>query len=284
MVKSGAEKLRPDRHDYSLLHTLGLVAPWYKRWFTKPLAGVVNEGLPANFSIYEGQPIPNQAFPDDRFVPIVDVLDFGCTGESQTFAAGLADKQTYRPDDFYDNTPPGGRTMGRDMRKSLQTAIDRGFTTSPNIAPGNKRKAYFNCYGAGTIDDYTAAKIALWVNQAERRAVTIASWWYWAKVPKTGIASLPSFNMDEATLHNYIATGWVTIKDVEYLECIGWVGMNFGKRGIIYISQPIYNALMRQPWTGAFTMTRDDGTAPLPIGWQAVVDHFIYWFRNRFGV
>lgn len=265
----GLCKIHPDRKDYSLVHTFG----------------ALNTGLPTSFSIYDGRIIPDQNELDDRFVPAVRPLPMGCTAESQTFAAGLADKQTYLPDDFYFATPPGTDGTGRDMRVSLQTAIDYGFKRQGSGIEDGRRKAYFNCYGAGGIDDFDAARMALWLNQSEKRAVSVGSWWYpnWTRNSvsrQTGILPLPSFNTKEATLHNWLVTGWGVIHGVDSLEVISWQGEDFGRHGICYISRAIYNALMAQPYTGAFTMTKLDGTTPVPIGYQAVIDHFIYWFRN----
>lgn len=271
-MKNGLNKVYPDSRDYSLLHSFGAL-------------NTDTSGLPANFSIYGGQIIPNQDLPDMRFIPAVRPLPYGCTGESQTFIGGIEDNNTYAPDDLYDHTPPGVDGQGRDLRSSMKTTIDRGYK-QPDGTIGNKRKAYFNCYGAGAIDDFDAVRIALWINQAEKRPVSVGSWWYPEfENPVNGSAQLPSFNTNYATLHNHMITGWRTLADgtIE-LEDISWQGMDYGQRGLVYFSRAIFNALMAQPYTGAYTVTKNDSTSPVPIGMTAYIDHLIYFIRNLFHV
>lgn len=273
-MKQGLDRLHPDRRDYSLLHTYGALAP-------DPA------GLPDNFSIYDGRVIPDQDEMDDRFTPAVRPLPYACTAEDRTFSAGLADGAVYPPDDFYFATSPGTDGVGRDMRLAFETAINHGFKLKDGSLVG-KRRAYFNCYAAGQIDDFDAARIALWINQNEKRGVSVGSWWYpnWVggNVPKSGILGLPSFNTKEATMHDWLITGWRTINGAVYLEGISWQGMFFGDHGKHYMSRPIYEALMAQPYTGAFTMTKFGSATPVPIGYQAILDHFVYFFRNLLGI
>lgn len=267
-MQQGALKVWPHRKDYSFLHTF---------------AGST-EGLPESFSIYDGRPIPDQRTHDRRFNPPLRPLPMGCTGETQTFIAGLEDGALYDPMDFYDATPPGVDGMGRDVRDSLKTAVKRGFKRSDGTT-GFKRVAYFNCYGSGKIDDTDAARIALWLNQGEKRGVSVVSWWYPEFYPdQFGSIFPPSFNTKEASLHNYLCTGWRTRNGEVELECIPWLGQDFGKQGLVYIPRSIFNGLMAQPWTACYTLTKDDGTTPLPVGWVAIFDHFLYYFRNLFGV
>lgn len=272
MIKQGLNKISPNRKDFSLLHSFGAL-------------DFDTKGLPATFSIFDGRVIPNQNELDERFSPASRPLPEGCTAETTTFIAGLEDGATYLPDAFYFATPPGTDNTGRDIRTALQTSIDIGFRSDRINPPGNKRTAYFNCYGSGKIDDYDATKIGIWINQQEKRGVSVGSWWYWGIFAKgDGILPSPSFDISQATLHNWLVTGWVTIADVEYLECIPWCGMDSGNNGIVYISRVIFNALMGQPYTGAFTLTKVSSVTPIPIGYQAIIDHLVYFIRNLFGV
>lgn len=266
MILPGLNKILPDARDFSLVSSFGATTFDIK-------------GLPQNFSIYDGRVIPDQNLEDDRFTPPVHPLPYGCTGESQSFIGGLEDDALYYPDDLYNHTPPF-KGDGRDMRPSLQTTIDWGFKNTKGEI-GNKRTAYYNCYGTGGIDDFDAARIALWINQAEKRPVSVGSWWYLEfGNPTNGSLPLPSFNTKIASLHNYIATGWRTKNDIEELEILSWQGMEYGRKGVVYMSRVLYNALMAQPYTGAFTLTKDTSATPIPVGFQAILDHFVYWFRN----
>ena len=270
--ESGVNKIQPHRKDYSLLHTFGATLPEPK-------------GFPDKFSIYDGREIPNQTSYDNRFRPSVRPLPYGCTGETQSFDASIQDKKLFHPDDLYDNTPPFTDGTGRDLRLSLQTTKERGFLESDGTF-GYRRKQYFNVYGAGAIDDFDAARIALWINQDEKRGVSVGSWWYQEFMNPNGfgLLSLPSFRMEEASLHNYLVTGWKTINDQLCLEMIPWLGMNYGNNGLCYASRPLYNALLAQPYTAAFTNTKKDTGQPITIGIQAYIDHLVYMIRSLFRV
>lgn len=268
-MKSGLTTIQPHSTDYSLLHTFGAIS-------TGP------EGLPANFSNYDGEAIPDQDQNDTRFPFLIPPLPEGCTGEAGAFDTGLQDGVLYNPQDLYLNTPPGDGG-GRDMRSMLSVLINRGVKDAQgNLSP--KRTAYFNCYGAGAIDDFDAARIALWINQYEKRNVYIGSYWYWGDMPPTTLTVPASFNTVGIPMHCYLATGWMTWGGQLYLEVIPWVGETLGEQGRFYMSRPLYNALMGQPGTAAFTITKTISQTPVPIGVQAIIDNLIYTIRQLFRV
>lgn len=255
MIHSGLDKIYPDRRDYSVVHTFGA------------FAGDV-QGFPDNFSIFDGRSIADQN---------AEGLPFACTGYSTTTLGGLEDTTTYSARDFYYATPPNDNG-GRDIRISLATAKSRGFLL-PNGTLGAKKGDYYNCYGSGKIDDFQAVQIALWINQNEKRAASIGSWFYPEFVGVHGVVPTPSFDTRRASLHNWAVTGWKTINGVLYLEALTWQG-NY----IQYFSREIYNALMRQPYSGAFTLADTPADGVSTVGLTAILDHFVYWFRNTFHV
>lgn len=259
-MNSGLLKINPDRRDYSVIHTFG----------------ATNQGLPDSYSIYDGQAIPDQNENDTRFPFLIPPLPNGCTGEAGAFESGLQDGRLYNPQDLYMATPPGDAYTGRDMRAMLQTLINRGVKDGTgNMSP--KRLAYFNCYGAGAIDDFDAARIGLWIDQSEKRGVYIGSYWPWGSTPPAAQLYVPQYNTSWP-LHCYIATGWTT----DGLEIIPWVGEDVGNKGVFYVSREIFNSLMGQPYTGAFTITKQPSATPVPVGYQAVIDHLIYYVRSLF--
>ncbi len=270
MIQSGLNKILPHRKDFSFLHSFGAI-------------GYDIQTLPEDFTIYDGRPIPNQNAIDTRFTPGRRPIPYGCTGETQTFAAGLEDTDLYLPDDFYFATPPGTDGEGRDLRASLETTTSRGFMKVGGTI-GNKRTAYFTCYGAGAIDDFDAARIAIYINQSEKRGVSVGSWWYEQEFgqPVNFILPTPSFNTQLGTLHNWLITGWKDINGEPYLEVISWQGTEYGNNGIVYMSRAIFNALMAQPYTGAYTITKVTSQTPIPIGMQAYVDHLVAFIRQLF--
>lgn len=272
MVKNGLGKIKPDARDYSIVKTFGAL----------PADAA---GLPEFFSVYDGRPIPNQDAVDDRFYPPLPPLPYGCTGETGTFDAGLQDNDVYNPSDMYYNTPPGTQNEGRDMRASLATLKIRG-PVRQNGTFGPKRVEYFNCYGAGAIDDFDAIRIALWINQNEKRGVWAGWWWYpdFAVPFADGTLKTPSYDTRQASLHAHLITGWKTIRGERYLESVSWQGMEYGQKGLVYFSREQVNKLLKQPWTGCFTQTKLGANAPVPVGMQAVVDHLVYFVRQLFGI
>lgn len=270
-MQSGLLKIQADRRDYSLLHTFGAVAP-------NPAT------LPDTFSIYDGREIPNQNDIDTRFNPFLPPMPFGCTGEAGAFESGLQDNALYNPKELYDRTSPGG-TGGRQIRDMLKALTLQGPVDATGTR-GPRRTAFFNCYGSGAISDFEAAMIALWINQGEKRGVYIGSWFYneFEFVGSDGVTSVPSFKTADGTLHCYLMTGWKPINGVRHAECLTWQGPKIGFRGVIYIPMAVYNALMRQPYTGAFTITKTLGTEPQPLGWQVWVDHLVYFIQNLFNI
>ncbi len=268
-MESGLPKIAPDRKDYSLLHTFAAIIP-------DPA------GLPDNFSVYDGRTIPNQMSFDGRFSPALAPLPLGCTGESGSFDAGIQDGKLYRPDELYENTTPFVPTTGRQIRDMLQRLIDVGPMGADGVR-GPKRHAYFNCYAAGNIDDFDAARIGLWINQHEKRSVIVGLYWYrqFAVPLQKFSLDYPSFNIKmDGSLHCIVVTGWRTNNGVVELEVISWQGEEYANAGIAYMSREIYNALLQQPWTGAFTTTKLDGRTPIPIGIKAIIDHLVYYIRS----
>ncbi len=269
-MKSGLNLIYPNRKDYSLVHTFG----------------GSTAGLPDNFSIYDGRIIPDQD---------ADGLPFACTAYATTFIAGLEDGTSYPIKDFYLATPPGDNG-GRDIRTALSVAKNRGFLL-PDGTIGAKKGDYYNCYGTGKIDDFDASRIGCWINQQEKRGVTVGSWFYPEFVvnfvqgsgggtthpAQNGIVPTPSFNTTQASLHNWTVTGWKTINGILYLEAESWQG-NF----LQYFSREIFNALMKQPYSGSFTLAKTPITGPVPVGLTAYYDHIVYvlvqFIRNLYHV
>lgn len=270
MIKQGLNKIYPDAQDFSLIHTFG-----YTPYDVA--------ALPQSFSVYDGRTIPDQNHPDWRFTPPLSALPLGCTAESGTFAAGLEDgtDALYNPQDLYMNTPPYLPVDGRGIREMLKALIEHGLM-SVDGRIGNKRTAYFNVYGTNAIDDFDAARIAMWVNKDEERCIIVGTYFYqnFYNLATSGNLPTPSFNTAEATLHCYVVTGW----NEKGLEAIPWLGQDYGDNGKCYISREIYNGLMAQPYSGAFCITKLESTTPVPIGVVAWIDHAKYYFRNFFHI
>lgn len=273
MVRDGLDYILPDHRDFSLVPTFGLTPSSV-------------QGLPDSFSIYDGREIPNQNIFDNRFTPPIFPMPFGCVGETGAFDSGIQDGKIYRPDVPYLGTVPFGTDTGRDIRTLLKAIIDNDLLVTAEGEKGPRRKAYFNCYGSGGISDFNAARMGLWINQAEKRGVWAGTFWYseFDSPDHNGSLPLPSFDIKRASRHCYLITGWRTLHGIVELELISWQGNEYGKAGLVYMSEEKYDALMAQPYTGAFTVTKVGSNAPIPVGTQAIIDHLIYWVRNLLGV
>ena len=271
-MKSGLLKIKPDRRDFSLLHS-----------FSATVADV--QSLPANFSIFDGRIIPNQELPDTRFNPPIPPLFYGCVGETAAFDSGIQDGVTYRPDTPYLQTAPFDNTTGRDIRTVLQTLIDKPVLITPDGTVGQKRTAYFNVYGANNITDFDAARIGTYINQNEKQGVWCGTYWYPEfEQPIEGVLPSPSFDTSKASMHCHLITGWKTINGQVCLEDISWQGMDYANAGIDYITEPVYNALLEQPFTGSFRITKMPSGGAIPIGMTAWVDHVVAYVRQLFGL
>lgn len=271
-LKNGLHKIAPDRRDHSLIPTFG-ATPFDV------------QGLPENFSNYDGREIPNQNSLDSRFSPPIPPLPFGCTGETGTFDSGIQDSSVYRPDIPYLGTKPFTKDTGREMRDSLATLKRKAMLLTQQGEAGPVRTEYFNCYGSSKISDFNAARIALWINQNEKRGVWVGSFWYPEfSHPQDGILPTPSFDTEMASLHCWLITGWKTIAGKLYLEGVSWQGKDYGDKGLHYLSEELYDALMQQPYTGAFTITKVTGLTPISVGYKAVIDHLVYFIMNLFNI
>lgn len=274
-MQSGAIKVSPHTTDYSLVHSL-----------VKSFgAGAVDtNGLPQSFSIYDGREIPNQNRFDTRFLPPVPPLPMGCVAETLTFQKSLKTGKTYRPDELYKAIPPGIDGLGRDVRDGMKTTIKRGYQLADG-SYGDKDLAYFNCYGAGKIDDFDAARLGLYVNQAEKRGIIMVMWWQSEyQFPNGKFLPLVKQSIWNGSLHCPLGTGFESTYKDDYIEIIPWNGMEYALDGRVYMAREEYNAAMAMPWTGAFTITDAQGMSIVPIGLQAIVDHTTYYVRHLFGV
>lgn len=266
MKHSGLLKIKPDRRDHHIVkhleRTYGALDPL---------------SLPEKFSIYDGRSIPNQDEPDTRFDPPLPPLPFACTAETTTFLCGLEDGKLYNPEWLYRNTPPFDNG-GRDIRDALNTAAKLGLMDDKGNIGGQDWDSYGHVYASGKIDDYDAARFSCYLLS---RGVSIGTWWYGIfTLASNGLLSAPSFNTNEASLHNWLVTGW----DKEGIELIPWIGGQWDVKGLGYLSRGVYNALLNQPYTGAFSFYKLGDQKPITLGVQAYIDHLINYIRTLFNV
>ncbi len=270
MIAEGLKLKFTDHRDYDLLKTFGA-------------ANFDTNGLPDKYLSDAGLTMPNQN--EDGFI-------FGCTGYAQTELCTDEDRVVYDAGEFYLNTPPGGKSVGRDLRSSLKLLTSRG----PRDHQGNlgpKRTAYYNIRSTGILDWFDAIRVALWITQDERRSSSIAIPWFkeFHAVGRDGICpETVNFSWSNASGHNAKCAGWTRtntagqmIRNGEvFLAVKSWQGKEFGDNGWCYWSRPLANSVFNMNYTEAFTVTKMVGV-PQTVNLEVVeklISYVLYLLRK----
>lgn len=239
MIKSGAKKIPRDPRDFDLLKT-------------RKLGIAKMPELPPNFDIDAHLSMPDQN---------ADGKPFGCTGYTTTEICTDEDGVHYDDIDFTLSKTKGyDPNGGADIRESLSTAVDFGVKTLKEKAEDaikHKREAYFRITAQFPFDWFDAIRVAMWITQDERRAVSMATPWYpeWMN-PQKGIVTTPISTLAQASWHNWKVVGWKMIDGKSYLIGKTWQGKNYGDNGLAYFSREIINNVMVIRGTGAFTLDK----------------------------
>lgn len=260
MVQNGTFKVKKDLRDYDFLKS-------------RALGGVsVNaDDLPSEFNVDAGLWMPNQ---NQMGLP------YGCTGFTQADLCADEDGVLYDPGDIYRATPTplgGDPNGGRNIRESLAVVCKKDRPLKRYLADGtgNPRPAYFTVKPAGKIDYFDAVRIAIWINQHEKRSVSIGSPWYPEfERPVDGILPTPESYYWHGGIpgHNWKICGWKTIDGNTYLIGKPWQGEEYGDNGWCYVSREIFNDTMNRWGTGAFTVSDDSNVATVD---KSVVDRLV---------
>lgn len=194
-------------------------------------------------------------------------LPMGCTGFSQGKLCSNEDKVQYDPAYIYDSTPPGGRTVGRDMRASLKVVCTKPLKPiSDTILYGAPRTGYFSIRSQGVLDWFDAIYISLTSTLNENRSASIGLPWYAefqmpgfgdGRLGKDAILPIPAdFSTKRATWHNAVIVGGKFINGVFYLAIDSHQGTNYGDNGIVYMSKELCNAIFNINGTEIFTVSK----------------------------
>lgn len=218
-----------------------------------------------------GAPSEYQDFSTDVF-PSIDQnsigLFYGCTGMSQGKLCSNEDHIQYDPAYIYDNTPPGGRTSGRDMRQSLSFCCKNPLRelVSQQIREGSERTGYFSIRSQGILDWFDAIYISLISTKNENRSASIGLPWFpeWqppgygdGRLGKDAILPIPyDFNVKRTTWHNAVIVGGKHIDGVYYLAIDSHQGTKYGDNGIVYMSKELCNAVFNINQTEVFTLSK----------------------------
>lgn len=270
-IKDGIKKVQWDNRDYDHLRSFGLTT------FDATT-------LPPEFNVDAGFGVPNQNEPNPTFG--IPALFWGCTGYTQTELCQDEDLKLYNPRYTYNKTYPYNEDTGRQIRDSLKVVCKEAGLKDINGDYGVPRRAYYNVEQAGKIDYFDAVRIAMWVNQAEHRSVSLAIPWYSAwQFPANGVLPIPEdFRWIPGVVpgHNAKIAGWKTIDNKLYLVCKPWQGKDFGDKGYVYFSRELFNAVLNIGGTGAFTVApKTDGTQPVQ---RNVIEALVDFVRSLFNL
>lgn len=203
------------------------------------------------FSVDPGFPIMNQN---------AMALPYGCTGMAQGYLCSCEDQVIADPAEIYDNTPPGGRTEGRDIRVSLKRICTAGYRKYlTNDKPANPRDKYFSIRAQGLLDWFDAIYISLLSTLTEKRAATIGMPWFpeFENVGSDGILPMPSdLNPKRASWHNAAISKGKFINGKYYLAIQSWQGESCGDKGWCYADKALINAILEIQGTEILTVSK----------------------------
>lgn len=258
-MNHGARRVPQDKRDFSFHKTFGSVSV---------------AALPQEFDIDAGFPLRDQN---------ADGLPNGCTGYSQGDLIQDEDKVEIDPKAIYDKTlerqgTPGDYTKGCDMRTSLQVTVDFfGRGGYYNVQPISKDWMY-------------GIRSALFVNQSERRAVSVATPWLqvFETTPTTGpnagiVPDTFTVPQDWTEGHDWTTPGWVIKNGVQMLRVKSHQGRRVGDNGWLYFSRNVVNKLLSAPDVGAYTVSKKTPAQILTIK-KSLMEQVISLMQSLLGL
>lgn len=260
-MKSGTRPCRPDHRDYDLRKTrkFGSVAT-----------------LPEYYTVDANLWKPNQEVPCTLFNPVVPALPFGCTDYAQSDICIDEDGVLHNPMDIENITHANARG-GLDVR----TALDVVTKLYPTQHP-----AYFRITQNGAIDFFDAVRLSMLSTSSEKRGVSIGSpfWSLWNTVGTSGILPMPDYELVNASWHNWVVKGWMTIDGVCYLTCQMLQGENYGDKGYAYITREMFNKTMAVRGAVAFTIDKVLPGEQVQTVDMNIVQMIVSYVRRLFGL
>lgn len=257
-MQSGITKTKPDKRDRSFVKTFGAVSA---------------TSLPDEFDVDAGLWQPDQN---------ALALPLGCSGFTQGDLIADQEGVIIDPGEIYRDTPPYRNDTGRDLRTSLKRICSKPSKYYLKDGEAKPRSGYYNVRPSGKIDAFDAVRIAIWVNQQEKRSVSVGSSWFWSNPPKGIAEPQKSYAWTGALGHNYKISGWKMIDGVMYLRGKPWQGDKWGDKGWIYFNREIFNKLMKVHGNEAFTVA-DDSAPVQTIDWN-IIDTLVNFIRELFNI
>lgn len=205
-----------------------------------------------------------------------------CSGFTQGDLIADQEGVIIDPGEIYRDTPPYRNDTGRDLRTSLKRICSKPSKYYLKDGEAKPRSGYYNVRPSGKIDAFDAVRIAIWVNQQEKRSVSVGSSWFWFNPPKGIAEPQKSYAWTGALGHNYKISGWKMIDGVMYLRGKPWQGDKWGDKGWIYFNREVFNKLMKVRGNEAFTVA-DDSAPVQTIDWN-IIDTLVNFIRELFNV
>ncbi len=221
MIKHGTRPTYPSRKDWDFHGTFGSIAP---------------AEFPPEYNTDAGLTNYNQNAMG---------LPYGCTDCTSADLSTDATQNIKNPYDLEEVTHANA-LGGYDIRKSLDAAMKMGWFS-----------AYFNVR-SHQLDAFDTLRLAILSGGLELRSVSIGTPWYpiFETVGDDGRLNAPhTFDLTNATWHNYACKGWVEKDGQPYLKIKSWQGPTYADKGFCYMSRALYNSLMMVPGSAAFTAT-----------------------------
>lgn len=231
-MKSGILPNNYDSRDYSHERTFGTVD-------TKLFPDEYNADLGLSFPDQDADGYPN-----------------GCTGYTQSetgqdeYGTQFDPAFTYKKTLLIANLPDNSPCKIRDSFKATRVygLLPKGGTEDEALQ--FKRGQYFDVDKNG--DYFDGVRSALWLNQLNKRTISVGTPWYWGRNPKNGILFDFDKKKEANVWHNWKICGWKQIQGKPYLIGKPWVGKG-GDKGYVYISRETFNKLMNIRGTFMYT-------------------------------
>lgn len=237
-ILKGTDPHLLDRRDRSLIRTFPLIA------------GIPGDLPLMDYTFDAGLAMPDQATFDNRFIPPIPPLPYGCTGYTATDICGDEDKATYDPKYTYERTCDmelHDYTQGCQIRTSLRSLTVYGLRKNGEMsaqAELRKRGAYYFVEKISGRDWFDTFRLCL---RGHQRSISVATPWFdeWSHVGTDGRLSNDFYYdgiMSHYTWHNTKVCGEkVLFGGIPVLRVKSWQGERVGDKGWLYWDRETFN-------------------------------------------
>lgn len=222
----------------------------------------------------------------------VELIPYGCTGETQTDIKTDQDRIPYDAEYTYRETcfmEGHAEDQGCDIRTSVKCLRDYGARPNgkPETEAQNHRSGFsFNVDKVAGRDWFDSFRIAL---RANKQGISVGTPWFptWNYYAVEGVLPSPSYgelkviNADASSFswHNYALKGEIVKNDEPMLRVKAWGGTHIGDKGWLYMNRDCFNKAFDIYGTIGLVTAKvkpEDIKTIVPELWQLV-----YTYLNR---